>query len=103
MRTRVAVLIVLALVGVAAADSSEEEADALFQKGRAKEKAGDTAEACRLYQQALDKNPNAVGTILNVALCNEKADKVASAYKKFKDARNRAREQNLTEHQKAAE
>ena len=50
MRTRVAVLIVLALVGVAAADSSEEEADALFQQGRAKEKAGDTAEACRLME-----------------------------------------------------
>lgn len=103
MRSTWLVLLVLSLGGVALADSNEDEADQLFQKGRALEKEGKTAEACDLYKQALDKNPNAVGTILNVALCDQKTGKVASAYKLFKDARARAKEQNLPEHQKAAE
>jgi tetratricopeptide (TPR) repeat protein len=99
----VAVLI-CALAGVAAADTKpEDDADALFQRARAKEKAGELTEACRLYKMALDRNPNAVGTILNVALCAQRADKVASAYKLFKDARDRAREQGLEPHQRAAE
>jgi len=103
MRTRVAVVLVLALVGVASADNTEDEADALFQKGRTLEKEGKKTEACGLYRQARDKNPNAIGAILNVAKCDEESGKAASAYKLFKDARNRAKEQNLDPQLKAAE
>jgi hypothetical protein len=104
MRTTVAVVLVCALVGIATADTNQEDdADSLFQRARAKEKAGELTEACRLYKMALDRNPNAVGTILNVALCAQRADKAASAYKLFKDARDRAREQGLDAHQRAAE
>jgi len=45
----------------------------------------------------------ALGTLLNVALCDEKLGRIASAVAKFSEARDRAREQNLPEHLSAAE
>jgi hypothetical protein len=54
------------------------------------------------FQQALDLNPNAVGTILNVALCDEKANKLATAQRLYEKARALADENKLAEHSKAA-
>ena len=64
---------------------------------------GDEPGACKLFEDSLAKNPNAVGTILNVALCEAKAGKLAAAYGRFRDARDRAREQGLDEHTAASE
>ena len=102
MRSTVGVVLVAVLCGVATAGPAEDS-DALFKEGRELEKQGKTAEACDKYKAALDLNRNAVGTILNVALCDEKAEKFASAYKLFKDAKDRAHEQSLSEHEKAAD
>ena len=101
MRT-IVVGLVLAACGVAFADPTDQ-ADALFEQGKALEKQGQADAACEKYHESLQINPNAIGTILNVALCFEHADKYASAYKLFKDARDRAREQNLPPQQQAAE
>ncbi|HEY1555749.1 MAG TPA: hypothetical protein VGF94_13015 [Kofleriaceae bacterium] len=102
MRQTIGVVLLLAC-GVAYGGPHEDQADALFQEGKALEKAGNTIEACGKYESALHLNPNAIGIILNVALCDQNAKKFASAYKLFSDARNRAREQNLPEQLKAAE
>ncbi|HUJ59975.1 MAG TPA: hypothetical protein VLX92_15830 [Kofleriaceae bacterium] len=98
-------VVALAVTAHAAwADPAEDRArsDQLFEEGKALEKADNLLGACAKYEQALALNRNAVGTILNVALCDEKAGKVASAYNLFSDARDRAREQNLEHHEKAA-
>jgi hypothetical protein len=102
MRQAIGVVVLLA-AGVAYAGPNEDQADALFQEGKTLEKSGNATAACGKYQSALHLNPNAIGIILNVALCDQNAKKFASAYKLFSDARNRAREQNLPEQLKAAE
>jgi len=102
MRQTIGVVLLLA-VGVVYGGTNEEQADALFQQGKALEKDGKASEACAKYDQALHLNANAIGIILNVALCDQNAKKFASAYKLFSDARDRAREQNLPEQLKAAE
>src|SRR5271154_3162127 len=102
MRQTIGVVLLLA-ARVVYAGPNEDQADALFEQGKALEKNGQATEACAKYQAALDLNPNAIGIILNVALCDQNAKKFASSYKLFSDARNRAREQNLPDQQKAAE
>ena len=86
-----------------AAKDDADEAERLFALGQQRKAEGNGAEACKLYDQALSHNHNAVGTILNVALCDEEAGKLASAFRLFTEARDRAREQGLQEHRKAAE
>jgi len=102
MKRTIGVVLLLA-AGVVYAGPNEDQADALFQEGKTLEKDGKASEACGKYQQALKLNSNAIGIILNVALCDQNARKFASAYKLFTDARDRAREQNLPEQLKAAE
>lgn len=98
-----AILVGLAsLVRVAHADDASD-AEALFNEGQQAKQAGKTAEACTKFKQSLEKNRNAVGTILNVALCDEEEGKIASAYKLFSEAADRAREGGFAEHQQAAE
>jgi tetratricopeptide (TPR) repeat protein len=79
------------------------KAELMFEEGQKLKAENKLQEACAKFDEALALNPNAVGTILNVALCDEQAGKVASAAKLFAEARDRAREQNLDEHRKAAE
>jgi hypothetical protein len=79
-----------------------DAAEKLFEKGRLQKDRGDLKGACETFDQALKLNRNAVGTILNVALCDEQAGKIATAWKLFTEARARAEEQRLEEHRKAA-
>jgi hypothetical protein len=60
-------------------------------------------EACKKFDESLHYNPAAIGTLLNVALCDEKLGHVASAVARFTEARDRSREQGLPEHLRAAE
>ncbi|MDB4957134.1 MAG: hypothetical protein JWO36_4703 [Myxococcales bacterium] len=101
---------VLALVRLAQAGPDDpvapttdaKAAEKLFEEGRVLKDHGKLAEACAKFDEALARNHNAVGTILNVALCDEQAGKIASAWKLFTEAHDRAEEQNLGEHRKAA-
>jgi hypothetical protein len=79
-----------------------EKADRLFAEARAL-LASDLLGACEKFDESLRYNPAAIGTLLNVALCDEKLGRVASALAKFSEARDRAREQGLPEHLRAAE
>src|SRR5262245_52296881 len=95
--------IVVGSFGIATAEVGPSKADAILQEAQKLKEAGKTAEACKKYEEALTYNHNAVGTLLNVALCNENAGKYASAVKYYTQARDLAREHNLAEHRKAAE
>jgi hypothetical protein len=90
---------------VAHADSPADRlnrADQLFAEGRAL-LPSNLNQACDKFEESLRYNPAAIGTLLNVALCDEKLGRVASAIAKFAEARNRAKEQNLPEHLRAAD
>jgi hypothetical protein len=83
-------------------DPQVEKADQLFAEAKALE-SSNLREACDKYAESLRYNPAAIGTLLNVALCDEKLGRVASAVARFTEARDRAREQDLPQHLHAAE
>jgi hypothetical protein len=85
------------------AASDKAEADRLFDQGRALLTAGDQVEACKLFELSLRKDPRAVGTMLNLGLCREEGGAIASATLFYAEARDRAHDQGLLEHQAAAE
>jgi hypothetical protein len=101
MRSLAILVGLVGLVRLAHADDASE-AEALFNEGQQAKEAGKTAEACAMFKMSLEKNRNAVGTILNVALCFEEQGKIASAHKLFSEAEDRAHEGGFAEHEKAA-
>ncbi|CAN5905758.1 hypothetical protein BH11MYX3_BH11MYX3_18360 [soil metagenome] len=95
--------VVLAVAAPAArADTDVERADKLFDEGRALMKT-DLHAACEKFDESLKLNSQAIGVLLNVALCDEKLGRTASAVAKFTEARDRARESHMDVHLKAAE
>jgi hypothetical protein len=93
----------LLFAAVAFADDAKTTADEKFEAASKLRDAGKTQEACAMFSEALALNPNAIGTILNVARCAEEEGKVATAIRYFSDARDRAREQSLAPQLAAAE
>jgi tetratricopeptide (TPR) repeat protein len=75
----------------------------LFEQGRVDLAAGNVDAACKKFELSLRKDPRAVGTLLNLALCNERQGKVASALTLFIEAFDRANEQSSVEQRTAAE
>jgi hypothetical protein len=84
-----------------ATDPKVVHADALFAEGRALLESNLLA-ACAKFAESLRENPAALGTLLNVAVCDEKLGRIATAVARFTDARDRARGQGLAEHQRVA-
>jgi len=84
------------------ADPRIARADQLFAEGKAL-LATNLLQACAKFDESLHENPAAIGTLLNVALCDEKLGRVASAVARFSEARTHAKEQGLPEHLRAAE
>lgn len=98
----VALAILGAVPGTAAADADTDKADALFKEGRALFDT-DLPAACAKFQESLKYNSQAIGTLLNVALCDEKQGRIASAVARFTEARDRAKEGNMPEQLAAAQ
>jgi len=84
------------------ADPRIDKADQLFAEGKAL-MSSNLIQACDKFEQSLQYNPAAIGTLLNVALCDEKLGKIATALARFTEARDHAKEQSLPEHLRAAE
>lgn len=66
-------------------------ADALFREAKALLSI-DLNAACSKFAESYVLNPHALGTLLNVALCDEKLGRLASAFEKFTLARDVAAE-----------
>lgn len=82
MRT---VLVLLALTAVATAQGNPA-AEKVFQDGKALLAAGKTAEACDAFRRSQELEAR-VGTLLNLADCEEKRGRIASAWVAWVDAR----------------
>jgi hypothetical protein len=96
------ILGVLASATVARADDSTL-ADQKFDEAQKLRDAGKLPESCALFRESLRLNPQAIGTMLNVARCDEEQGKLAAAIRGFSDARDRARELHLDPQRDAAE
>ncbi|MEM9877053.1 MAG: hypothetical protein AAF928_19295 [Myxococcota bacterium] len=75
-----------ALTPTAGHAQSEDDAETLFTRGRALAAAGRCGEALPLFRQSHQRAP-AVGTLLNVGVCEEAEDRTASAARAFEEAR----------------
>ena len=75
----------LAVPGVARAQSDSAIAEQLFRDGRALLEAGKTDQACEKFAASQRIAP-ALGTTLNLALCREKQGKTATAWSLYMDA-----------------
>jgi hypothetical protein len=60
----------------------ESTAERLFREGRAAAKQGNSSEACRLFRESFTLD-EANGTLLNLALCEEKSARLKSALEYF--------------------
>ena len=88
--------------GPAAADDSVAKADALFAEG-VKLRDSNLELACAKFGESLQLNPQAIGVLLNVAMCDERQGRFASAVRRYRETRERAREQSFPEYLKAAD
>ncbi len=99
----VAFALVLGVTHAGAQPGDKPEAVQLFEDGRKLLADGKPDEACAKFEASLLKDPRAVGTLLNLGLCNERSGKVASALKLFREAYDRATEADLKEPRQAAQ
>src|SRR3954468_3549725 len=89
---RVAALTGAALCGTGRAYCDPATAEALFRQGRQLMSEGKTAEACEKFGASERMDPSS-GTLLNLADCDAKSGKSASAWAEFLAAARMARNQ----------
>jgi tetratricopeptide (TPR) repeat protein len=70
---------------------------ALFVEGRRLMGAGRPAEACEKFNAAHEDDPDAIGTLLNLGLCNEQIGKLATAALWLRKAQKKAIESKVPE------
>jgi hypothetical protein len=99
---RNASILVALLAARASADSDIEKADKLFEQG-IKLRDTNLEQSCEKFNESLKLNPQAIGTLMNVALCDEKLGHSASAHRLFSEALQRAKEGNLPDFIKEAQ
>ena len=75
--------------------------EALFREGRALMNAGDFAAACPKLAESYSQDP-ATGTLLALAVCQEKAGQTASAWATYAQVATRAKKEGQTEREQAA-
>jgi hypothetical protein len=90
MRRFFAAGLAIALSLPAGASAGEDEANQLFRAGRIAMKAGDCDAALPLLSQSYELEP-AIGTALNLALCEERSGKLRAAIDHFAVVTARAR------------
>ena len=95
-------LIVVAVLSVRAHADNIQDADKLFAEGLALRDTN-LEQSCEKFNKSLELNAQAIGTLMNVALCDEKLGHIASAVKHFSEAVARAKEGNLPEYEKEAQ
>jgi len=103
MRIGIALVLVSAVASADPQDPDHKRADALFEEGKALIDSGKLEEGCAKLEESLALDRNAIGTILNVAKCQARLGKIATAVATYTDVRERAKLQNQPEYGKVAD
>jgi hypothetical protein len=98
---RPGVISALVISCIAAAAHADPEADRLFEEGR-KLLPTQPEQACAKFDEAIKRDPDAPGVLLNLGLCNEKIGNYKTALYWFRKAQVRATESNLPDYVDAA-
>jgi len=85
-----------------AADAGSPEAEQLFRQARRLLDGGRPLEACVYLQRSQQLEP-AIGTLLNLGLCNRQGGRLASAWHAYRDAQEMARAMGDSERETLAE
>jgi hypothetical protein len=103
LRATVATLVASAVLAASLPSfaGNREDAIALFDVGKKAWDAGNYAEACAKYEGAHKLEPSLLGVLLNLAICNEKIGKTATAYTQFKELLFAAKKTNDAERENA--
>jgi len=84
----VLLLLVLTARGALAEPHDAAAAEALFRQGREAADAGDHAKACEKFKESNRLDP-ALGTVFNIADCEEKLGRLATAWQLFQEVAQR--------------
>lgn len=95
-------LLLASALPVRAESDAAAEADALFARGRERLAAGDYAQACLLLAESFRRDA-ATGSLLALALCHERAGKLASACAAYAAVAARAHEEGRADRERAAQ
>ena len=91
-----------AIAEPAASPGAHDRAAAAFEAGRTWLARHQPTEACASFTQAVELEPGNVGVLLNLGLCNQQLDKLATALTWFRAALARASGLGLAESTRAA-
>lgn len=99
VRGLVAVACVIGSVSALATEARADrtKADLLFDEGRKLANDGKYKEACDKFQAAIELDPEAPGTLLNLGQCNEKLGKLGTALGWYIKAEGHGRQYKMTE------
>jgi hypothetical protein len=89
-RTRLALVALAALLVAGSAAAGEDESKSFFAEGRKLREAGKCAEAIDAFRRALEAWPEGLGSLRNIAECQEALGQYASARRSFWDLRRGA-------------
>lgn len=95
---------VLAMAAVFARDAHAGDpivAESLFQQGRSLMEKGDYAAACPRLSESYTQDPS-TGTLLALALCQERSGKIASAWASYAEVVSRSRREGRSDREQAA-
>jgi hypothetical protein len=85
----------------AATATDSARADALFEQGRSELAAGHVAQACPLLAESYALDP-ATGSLLALALCHERAGKLATALHTYREVAERSQREGRADRERAA-
>jgi hypothetical protein len=88
MNLKPSLLLLAALMSSREAFAGDAAAEALFRAGREATDKGDHRTACLRFEESHRLEP-ASGTVFNLALCLERLGQVASAWRRFREAKER--------------